>query len=226
MKRHIYLDHAATTPVDPRVLEAMLPYFSEQFGNASGVYSVSQTSQAALEEARETVAEILGCSPEEVIFTGGATEADNAAISGAAFAQRDSGDHIITSAIEHHAILHACEALDDFGFKTTYLGVDECGSVDPETVAEALSERTNVVSVMLANNEVGTVEPIAEIGIAIKDRSAALGRDIVFHTDDHVSRLHLLVLEQVIRVQGCASKHTRTREYLHCLLLRVLASPF
>lgn len=183
MKRQIYLDHAATTPVDPRVLEAMLPYFSEQFGNASGVYSVSQTSQAALEEARETVAEILGCSPEEVIFTGGATEADNAAISGAAFAQRDSGDHIITSAIEHHAILHACEALNDFGFETTYLGVDKCGSVDPETVAEALSERTNVVSVMLANNEVGTVEPIAEIGIAIKDRGAALGRNFVFHTD-------------------------------------------
>ena len=183
MKRQIYLDHAATTPVDSRVLEAMLPYFSEQFGNASGVYSISQTSQAALEEARETVAEVLGCSPSEVIFTGGATEADNAAVSGAAFAQRDAGDHIVTSAIEHHAILYACQALDDFGFETTYLGVDESGMVDPEQVAEAISERTNVVSIMLANNEVGTIEPVSEIGAAIKERARHLGRDIVFHTD-------------------------------------------
>ena len=183
MKRQIYLDHAATTPVDPRVLEAMLPYFSEQFGNASGVYSISQTSQAALEEARETVSAILGCSPSEVIFTGGATEADNAAVSGAAFAQRDAGDHIITSAIEHHAILHTCQALDDFGFETTYLGVDESGMVDPAQVAKAISERTNVVSIMLANNEVGTIEPIAEIGAAIKERARHMGRDVVFHTD-------------------------------------------
>ena len=122
MKRQIYLDHAATTPVDPRVLEAMLPYFSEKFGNASGVYAISQASQGALEEAREKVAGILGCSPDEVIFTGGATEADNAAIAGAALGQRESGDHIVTSAIEHHAVLHACESLDDFGFETTYLG--------------------------------------------------------------------------------------------------------
>ena len=127
--------------------------------------------------------QFLGCSPSEVIFTGGATEADNAAVSGAAFAQRDAGDHIITSAIEHHAILHACQALDDFGFETTYLGVDESGMVDPEQVAEAISERTNVVSIMLANNEVGTIEPVAEIGAAIKERARHLGRDIVFHTD-------------------------------------------
>ena len=155
MKRQIYLDHAATTPVDPRVLEAMLPYFSEHFGNASGVYAISQTSQGALEEAREKVAGILGCSPEEVIFTGGATEADNAAIAGAALGQRESGDHIVTSAIEHHAVLHACESLDDFGFETTYLGVDEYGTVEPEQVAEAVNQRTNIVSIMLANNEVG-----------------------------------------------------------------------
>ena len=192
MKRQIYLDHAATTPVDPRVLEAMLPYFSEHFGNASGVYAISQASQGALEEAREKVAEILGCSPEEVIFTGGATEADNTAIAGAAFGhrmesalftQRDSGGHIVTSAIEHHAVLHACESLDDFGFETTYLGVDEFGTVEPEQVAEAVNERTNVVSIMLANNEVGTIEPIAEIGVAVKEKAAALGRRVVFHTD-------------------------------------------
>ncbi len=183
MKQQIYLDHAATTPVDPRVLEAMLPYFSEHYGNASGVYSVSQTSQGALEEARETVASILGCSPEEVIFTGGATEADNAAITGAAFAQRESGDHIITSAIEHHAILHACQALDDFAFDTTYLGVDDSGMVEPEQVANAATEKTNVVSIMLANNEVGTIEPVAEISAAVKERAQHLGREIVFHTD-------------------------------------------
>ena len=183
MKRQIYLDHAATTPVDPRVLEAMLPYFSEKFGNASGVYSISQTSQGALEEAREKVAGILGCLPDEVIFTGGATEADNAAIAGAALGQRESGDHIVTSAIEHHAVLHACESLGDFGFDTTYLGVDEFGTVEPEQVAEAVSKRTNVVSIMLANNEVGTIEPIAEIGEAVRERAAALGRRVVFHTD-------------------------------------------
>ena len=183
MKRRIYLDHAATTPVDPRVLEAMLPYFSERFGNASGVYSISQDSQAALEGSRETVASILGCSPEEVIFTGGATEADNAAIAGAALAQRDSGDHIVTSAIEHHAILHACDAMADFGFETTFLGVDGFGSVDPAETADAVTDRTTVVSIMLANNEVGTVEPIAEIGAAVRERAASLGRDVVFHTD-------------------------------------------
>lgn len=183
MKRQIYLDHAATTPVDSRALEAMLPYFSERYGNASGVYGISQASQAALEGARETVAGILGCTPDEVIFTGGATEADNAAIAGAALGQRESGDHIVTSAIEHHAVLHACEALDDFGFETTYLGVDEYGTVGAEQVAEAVNERTNIVSIMLANNEVGTIEPIREIGEAVKERAGRLGRRVAFHTD-------------------------------------------
>ena len=166
MKRQIYLDHAATTPVDPRVLRGDAAVFLGEFWQCvGGVFDLAGEPGCALEEAREKVAEILGCSPDEVIFTGGATEADNAAIAGAALGQRESGDHIVTSAIEHHAVLHACESLGDFGFETTYLGVDEFGTVEPEQVAEAVNERTNVVSIMLANNEVGTIEPIAEIGV-------------------------------------------------------------
>ena len=183
MKDYIYLDHAATTPVDPRVVEAMLPYFTERFGNPSGVYTLSQSSQGAMEEAREAVADVLGCSPGEVIFTGGASEADNAAIKGGAFAMRRKGNHLITSAIEHHAVLHSCQALDYFGFETTYLGVDAAGLITPEDAAEAVTGKTVLVTIMLANNEVGTIEPVADISRAVKEKARALGRDIIVHTD-------------------------------------------
>ncbi len=183
MKDVIYLDHAATTPVDPRVVDAMVPYFTDNFGNPSGVYSLSQRSQQGLEDARDTVAEALGCQPTEIIFTGGATESDNTAIKGGALALRQSGNHIITTSVEHHAVLHACEFMEDLGYEITHLPVDRYGAVDPDDLASAITERTVLVSIILANNEVGTIQPMPELAAAVKDRARGLKRDIIVHTD-------------------------------------------
>ena len=179
----IYLDHAATTPVDPRVLEAMLPYFSEKFGNPSGIYGISQEARKAVDDARETVAQVLGCRPNEVILTSGGTESDNTALRGAAFAQRQSGNHIVTSSIEHHAILNTCHVLEQSGFEVTYLPVDRYGLVKVEDVVAAMNPRTILVSIMYANNEIGTIEPMPEISKAVHQRAKQMGREIVIHTD-------------------------------------------
>ena len=175
----IYFDHAATTPTDEEVLTAMQPYFNNKFGNPSSIYTLAQDSARAISQARETVADFIGADSErEIIFTSGGTEADNLAIKGAALARRDKGKHIITSAIEHHAVLHTCEYLEkNFDYDVTYLPVDEKGLVDPADVADAIREDTVLVTIMMANNEIGTIEPIAEIAEVIGDR------DIYFHTD-------------------------------------------
>jgi cysteine desulfurase len=173
----IYMDHAATTPVDPVVLDAMLPYFTERFGNPSSVYRLGRQSLDALETAHETVARILGCRPVEIVFTGGGSEADNLAIKGIAYAKRRRGNHIITTAIEHHAVLHTCEQLEREGFRVTYLPVDESGLVSPDSVAAAITDETALVTMMYANNEVGTIQPIAEIGRICRERR------VPFHTD-------------------------------------------
>ncbi len=176
----IYLDHAATTPVDERVLEAMLPFMSRQFGNASSIYALGREAGAALRGAREQVAEILNCTPEEVYFTSGGTESDNAAIRGIALARRErrGAPHIITSLIEHHAVLHTVQWLEKHsGFSATYLPVDAYGRVDPEELAQALREDTALISIMYANNEVGTIQPVAEIGALAREKH------IPFHTD-------------------------------------------
>jgi cysteine desulfurase len=173
----IYLDHAATTPVDPRVVEAMLPFYTERFGNPSSIYSLGRESRRALENARETVAEILGAQPREVVFTACGTESDNTAIKGVAEANRDRGNHIITTAIEHEAVLETCKYLEQRGFRVTYLPVDEYGTVDLAVLEKAITPETILVSVMMANNEVGTIQPLAEIAALIK------GRGIFFHTD-------------------------------------------
>lgn len=174
----IYLDHAATTPVHPKVLEAMLPYFSEKFGNPSSVYAVAREARQALDRARDTVAAVLNAKPNEIIFTGGGSEADNLAIKGVAFAQKHKGNHIITTRIEHHAVLHTCEYLEKrFGFRVTYLPVDRYGVVDLEALERALDDQTILVTIMMANNEVGTIQPLAEVAKILK------GRDVVFHTD-------------------------------------------
>lgn len=179
-KRMVYMDHAATTSVDPRVVEAMLPYWTQRYGNASSIYTLGQQAHHALEDARRTVAEILNCDPKEVIFTSCGTESDNLALRGVAFErrQRAGKNHIITSAIEHHAIGHTVEQLHkSFGFGATYVPVDQHGLVDPAEVEKAIRPETAVISVMYANNEVGTIEPIVEIGeIARKHK-------IPFHTD-------------------------------------------
>ena len=177
-KRTIYLDHAATTAVDPRVVEAMLPYFTEKYGNASSIYKLGRQSRQAMEEARRTVADILHATPEEIIFTGCGSESDNAAIRGVAWANRHKGNHIITTPIEHHAVGHTCEQLArEFGFEVTYMPVDQYGVVNPDDVRRAITDRTVLITIMYANNEVGTIEPIAEIA------EIARSKGIPFHTD-------------------------------------------
>lgn len=173
----IYLDHAATTPVDPEVIEAMLPFFRETFGNPSSIHSFGQQARSAVEDAREKVASSLGAKPAETVFTSGGTESNNFAIKGVARANRQKGNHIITSAIEHHAVLEPCRFLEREGFGVTFLPVDTRGLVDPCDVAKAITDRTILVSIMHANNEIGTLQPIAEIGKITRERG------VCFHTD-------------------------------------------
>ncbi len=179
----VYLDHAGTTPTDPRVLEAMLPYFTGLYGNPSSMHTVGQEARYALDGARERVAKVLHCRAGEIVFTGSGTESDNAAISGVATALEETGNHIITSTVEHHAVLHTCQYLENIGFDVTYLPVDPFGMVHPEQVYDAITDRTTMVTVMYANNEIGTINPIAEISKAVARRASELERTIVMHTD-------------------------------------------
>ena len=176
-ERTIYLDHAATTALDPRVLDAMLPFFTTEYGNASSIYTLGRHAMQAIDSAREEVAEVLSCRPTEVTFTGCGSESDNLAIKGIAFTAQKKGNHLITSSIEHHAVLHTCQYLERFGFKTTYVPVDSYGRVDPDEVGRAITDQTILVSIMYANNEVGTIEPVAEIGRICR------ARKIPFHVD-------------------------------------------
>jgi cysteine desulfurase len=175
----IYLDHAATTPLDPRVLEAMLPYLQGVWGNPSSIYHEGREARKHLDAARRSVAEVLGARPNDIVFTSGGSESDNTAIRGVAYASQQRGRHIITSAIEHHAVLHTVEQLEREGFEATYLPVDAEGFVSPDDLARALRPDTTVVSIMYANNEVGTVEPIEALARVVKEYD----RHIVFHTD-------------------------------------------
>ena len=173
----IYMDNAATTRVTEPVLEAMLPYLTEHFGNPSSVHGYGRDAKRALDAARREVAAALGAKPSEIYFTGCGTEADNWAIRGAAYAKKEKGRHIITSAIEHHAVLHTCEQLEKEGFEVTYLPVDEYGLVSAESVAAAIRPDTVLVTIMAANNEIGTIEPIQEIGAIAHEKG------VLFHTD-------------------------------------------
>ena len=195
MDRTVYADNAATTAVSPQVLEAMLPYYKEVYGNPSSLYSVGQKAKAALEEARETVAACLGAEAGEIYFTSCGTESDNWAIKGAAHAMKKKGkDHIITSAFEHHAVLHTCQALEKEGFTVTYLPVHENGIVRPEELEAAITDRTGLVTIMYANNEIGTIQPIPEIGAICKKHG------VWFHTDavQAVGNVHIHVKDQNI----------------------------
>jgi cysteine desulfurase len=171
------MDYAATTPTDQRVVEAMMPYFGEIYGNPSSLHGFGQEARAAMEEARAKIAAFLGAKPAEIVFTSGGTESDNFAIKGVAWANRKKGDHVITSAIEHHAVLETCRFLEKEGFRVTYLPVDGDGLVDPADVVKAITDRTILISIMHANNEIGTIQPIAEIGRIAKEKG------ICFHTD-------------------------------------------
>jgi cysteine desulfurase len=179
-KQAVYLDHAATTAVDPRVVEAMLPYWTQQYGNASSIYTLGREAHRAMEQARQTVADILNCTPNEIIFTSCGTESDNLALRGVAFERhrRAGKNHIITSTIEHHAVIHTVEQLEKhFGFEVTYVPVDPYGMVDPADVDRAIRPDTALISIMYANNEVGTIEPVREIG------EIARAHKVPFHTD-------------------------------------------
>jgi cysteine desulfurase len=179
MKLPIYMDNHATTPVDPRVLEAMVPYFTERFGNAaSRNHSFGWEAEAAVDEAREQVARLIGASSgKEIVFTSGATESDNLAIKGTALALRHKGDHIVTCVTEHKAVLDSCKALERAGFRVTYLGVDRHGQVSLEELSEAVTEKTVLITIMAANNEIGTIQPVAEIGRIAEQNG------VLFHCD-------------------------------------------
>lgn len=179
MAKRIYLDHAATTPLDPRVLEAMLPYLREHWGNPASLYAEAQEARKGLEGARRTVAELLGCKPQELIFTSGGSESDNLALRGVAYAGRRRGNHIIISSIEHHAVLHTAERLEQEGFRVTYLPVDRYGFIDLEELERAVGPETTLVSIMYVNNEVGTIEPIEEAVRVVKAKNP----QAAFHTD-------------------------------------------
>ncbi len=173
----VYLDNAATTPLDEEVLKSMMPYFSEVFGNASSIHSWGEEAKKALENSRKTIAKALGVKPEEIIFTSGGTESNNLALKGVAFANCDKGRHIITSAIEHHCVIRACEWLEKQGFEVTYLDVNKEGFVEPQTLEKALRKDTILVSIMYANNETGVIQPIKELAAICKKHG------ILFHTD-------------------------------------------
>lgn len=173
----VYLDYAATTPADPKVVRAMEPYFFKKFGNASSIYAQGREAKAAVEKSRKTLADFLGAAPEEIVFTSGGTESDNFAIKGAAFALKGRGNHIVTTAIEHHAVSGACRFLEEQGFKVTCVGVDKNGLVKAGDINKAITDKTVLVSVMHANNEIGVIQPISEISRITRERK------VVFHTD-------------------------------------------
>lgn len=179
----IYMDHAATTQVRPEVVETMLPYLMGSYGNPSSIYTLAQEARKAVDDSREMVGSVLGCRSSELIFTSGGTESDNTAVKGAAMALWPTGNHIITTSIEHHAVLHTCHFLENLGFEITYLSVDRHGMVDLEELDRAITDRTVVVSMMLANNEIGTILPVAEAAHLVKARAEGMGRTIAFHTD-------------------------------------------
>ncbi len=194
MTKRIYVDNAATTKVAPEVVEAMLPYFTENFGNPSSIYAEGREAKKAIERAREQVATAIGADPKEIYFTGSGSEADNWALRSTAKALSSKGNHIITSAVEHHAILHTCQDLEKQGYEVTYLPVDKYGMVSPEDVKAAIKDTTIMISIMFANNEIGTIMPIAEIG------EIARNAGIVFHTDavQAVGNVHIDVNEMNI----------------------------
>lgn len=177
MEKRIYVDNAATTKIAPEVLEAMLPCFNETFGNPSSIYAEGRAAKSAIEKAREQVATAIGAKPNEIYFTGSGSEADNWAIRSVARRYKEKGNHIITTAIEHHAVLHTCQDLEKQGYEVTYLPVDKLGKVSPEAVKEAIKDNTILITIMFANNEIGTIMPIKEIGAIAKEAG------VIFHTD-------------------------------------------
>lgn len=191
---NVYMDYSATTPVKKEVLDTMIPYFTEQYGNPSSIYKLGQASKKAIDEARDKVAKTMNARQDEIYFTGGGSESDNWAIKGTAYALKQKGNHIITSSVEHHAVLHACEYLEKQGFEVTYLPVDNEGLVSTEDLKKAIKDTTILITVMYANNEIGTIQPIEEIGKIAKEKG------ILFHTDAVQAYGHIAIDTQTLPV--------------------------
>ena len=181
--KEIYVDNAATTAVSKEVVDSMYPFFTKNYGNPSSLYSLAQVSRDAVENSREIISNILNCKPSEIVFNSGGTEADNLAIIGVAKALESTGKHLITSKIEHHAVMHAMEEMESYGFDVTYLDVDKNGFVDLDKLELSITADTTLISIMYANNETGSVQNIKEISNIIRKKSKELNRDIYFHTD-------------------------------------------
>lgn len=200
-QKMVYMDHSATTATDPDVVKTMLPWYSKQYGNPSSLYQLARESKSAIDEARKKVASALGAQSEEIYFTSGGTESDNWALKGIAFSNRKKGDHIITSAIEHHAVIHTCEYLEKQGFRVTYLPVDNAGQVQVEDLRNAITDKTILVSIMFANNEIGTIQPIKEIGAICRENG------VIFHTDavQAIGNVHIDVTEMNIDLMSLSA---------------------
>ncbi|ONI39181.1 cysteine desulfurase NifS [Candidatus Epulonipiscium fishelsonii] len=212
----IYFDHAATTPMKTEVLDAMMPYLTQNFGNPSSIYQIAQLNKKAIDEARDTIAKYLGAKPNEIYFTSGGTESDNWAIKGIAEAYKEKGNHIITSKIEHHAVIHSCEYLEKHGYEVTYLDVDENGVVDLEQLKASIRPTTILITIMYANNEIGTIMPVEEIGRIAKEH------DIPFHTDavQAVGQIKIDVVKQNIDMLSLSSHKINGPKGVGALFIR------
>ena len=220
--RPIYLDHAATTPLDPLVLEKMLPYMSEMYANPSSLYSMGQQSRIAVDNSREKIASILNCRPTEIIFTSGGTESDNMAIIGVAKALKEMGGHIITTKIEHHAVIHAMEELESIGFRISYLNVDEAGFINLDELESEIKNDTSLVSIMLANNETGAIQDLPKISQIIKNKAKDLQREIYIHSDavQAAGKLDLDTKKLGIDLMSLSGHKVRGPKGVGCLYLK------
>ena len=220
--KEIYIDNAATTSMRKEVLDAMIPYFSENYGNPSSLYSIAQIARDAVDESRENVSNILNCRPSEIIFTSGGTESDNMAIIGVAKALKDTGNHLITTKIEHHAVIHAMEELESTGYKVSYLNVDEEGFINLEELESKINSNTSLISIMLANNETGTIQNLSEISKIAKNKAKQFEREIYIHTDavQAAGKLDLNVKELGVDMMSLSGHKIKGPKGIGCLYIK------